>query len=247
MLDTQEVHSFRLQCQNEQITLIDTRGFSDSKVSDIQNLLELSTYLSRSSLPPIHGIIFLHSIKETKFTGTAAQNLRLLQAICGESFFAHVVLATTMWDDLPLSAEMGKFESREWQLREDFWGSMIARGAKTARFTGTRSSVIGMVTALLDVNYRAPQLQLQDEIEKWGSLHLTSAGKVVCEKPNLLLAKVNKQLRDGSVAGDWEDAEGREERLELEGTRRRIMDELELLREDLRHVDRSVEPTCHIL
>ena len=67
------------------------------------------------------------------------------------------------------------------------------------------------------------------------------------EKPNSLLAKVNKQLRDGSVAGDWEDAEGREERLELEGTRRRIMDELELLREDLRHVDRSVEPTCHIL
>jgi hypothetical protein len=152
-----------------------------------------------------------------------------------------------MWDDLPLSAEMGKFESREWQLREDFWGSMIARGAKTARFTGTRSSVIGMVTALLDVNDRAPQLQLQDEIEKWGSLHLTSAGKVVREKPNSLLAKVNKQLRDGSVAGDWEDAEGKEERLELEGTRRRIMDELELLRVNLRQVDRPVETTCLVL
>jgi hypothetical protein len=60
-------------------------------------------------------------------------------------------------------------------------------------------------------------------------------------------SRTRLQLRDGSVAGDWEDAEGKEERLELEGTRRRIMDELELLRVNLRQVDRPVETTCLVL
>ena len=54
---------------------------------------------------------------------------------------------------------------------------------------GTRSSVMAMITAVLDVNYLAPRLQLQDEIEKRASLHLTSAGRVVSEKPKLILAK----------------------------------------------------------
>ena len=68
---------------------------------------------------------------------------------------------------------------------------------------------MAMITAVLDVNYLAPRLQLQDEIEKRASLHLTSAGRLVSEKPELILAKKNKQLKDGRVAGGCEDAGGR--------------------------------------
>lgn len=47
---------------------------------------------------PVHGVIYLHSIQNVRFTAVDKANIRILKAICGESFFPHVAFVTTRWD-----------------------------------------------------------------------------------------------------------------------------------------------------
>lgn len=71
-----------------------------------------------------------------------------------------IVLTTTMWDDV--NQDTG--ETREGELRDDFWKGMVKRGSTIARFEGTRDSAFRVIRPLLDAANDRHQLLLQKEV-----------------------------------------------------------------------------------
>ncbi|KAL2693442.1 hypothetical protein Neosp_000002 [[Neocosmospora] mangrovei] len=194
----------------------------------------------------ICGVLFLHSIKETRFTGTAKANLELLKAIVGEAFYPRVVLATTMWNDLPPAAGAAepacsprpsavgdKFEARHKELETRIWQDMILKGARCLRFDGSATSVHRMIQPLLAPRDGSSHPPPQSLLQPVSSLQLlrelaanddrlisTSAGQVVAREARKRSERLHKRLLD---------AEDATERRKLEEMLRRGKQEMEVL------------------
>ena len=91
---------------------------------------------------------------------TRLKNLQQFQDLCGEKGFRNIVLTTTMWD--LVDQETG--ETREGELRDNFWEEMITRGSTIARFKRTRDSAFQVIKPLLDAANDRHQLLLQKEV-----------------------------------------------------------------------------------
>ena len=91
------------------------------------------------------GVIYLHSISETKMRGATNKNLGVFQRLCGDKALARVVLGTTNWGEV--NKERG--EVRERQLATTFWKTMIDSGSKMLRFDDTKESARAFLNAIL--------------------------------------------------------------------------------------------------
>lgn len=105
-LGTSEVglYSFVYNDNNKsrRVVLIDTPGFDDTHRTDIDIRQEISFVLPQTYEQGINlaGIIYLHRITDVRMQGSSLKNLTMFQKLCGEGFYNHVVLATTMWGRL---------------------------------------------------------------------------------------------------------------------------------------------------
>lgn len=113
--------------------LVDTPGFNDTNCSDVETLRVLATYLSASYARNvfIHGIVYLHRIADNRMSGSSKRNIDMFKALCGNSTYSNVAIATTFWNQ----QESRTFMQREAELRDDsaFFGDIIPEGARLFR------------------------------------------------------------------------------------------------------------------
>ncbi|KAK0742638.1 P-loop containing nucleoside triphosphate hydrolase protein [Schizothecium vesticola] len=108
------------------VVLIDTPGFNDTTRTDTSILSEIAGWLAEDV--KLAGIVYLHRIQDNRVSGSAAKNIDLFRELCGTESLGSVVLATTMWDALPLE----KAAAREAELKgkKEFWGGWWRAGAR---------------------------------------------------------------------------------------------------------------------
>lgn len=138
----------------------------------------------------LSGILYFHRISDNRMAGSPLKNLRMFEQLCGKAALRNIILTTTMWDEV--DEEIG--QSRENQLRENYWKFMLESGSDCARFLGTFESAWSIIEPLLlDAAIRHAVL-LQEELVDMGmQLRETSAGQslfVVMER----LVKQQKEL-----------------------------------------------------
>ena len=94
----------------------------------------------------ITGILYLHNISENRMTQPPLPHHEMFRRLCGEGFYARVLLVTTMWEKL-LNQDDG--ERRKAILRIH-WGEMINKGSAVVCHDGTKESAWSVVNALMD-------------------------------------------------------------------------------------------------
>jgi len=98
-------------------------------------------------------------------TGALFLNLQMFQAFCGKKYFPHVLLVTTMWnntrDNIAAQQEL-LFRERELAATPEFWGDMIAHGAKVQQFHGDKASGLDIIRLLYQQEHaRKPHIMKQ--------------------------------------------------------------------------------------
>jgi hypothetical protein len=118
--------------ESQYYIFIDTPGFndSDSGRSDPAVFLEiLSWFREMSPFCNLAGILYVHDITTSRFSGAAKTNIDLLQALCGEEYFRNVTILTTMWRKLS-SDSQEEAEVTQDDLEEGPWKAMRECGAR---------------------------------------------------------------------------------------------------------------------
>jgi hypothetical protein len=130
------------------VHLIDTPGFDDTNRKDTEVLRDIACWMSSSydQSVRITGIVCLHRITDPRMQGSARRNLLMFKKLCGDGCFEHVVLATTMWEQV--DPQRGSDRERELLATPDFWGYMKDRRAQVKRHYKTRESALAIVEAL---------------------------------------------------------------------------------------------------
>ena len=187
-IDTSEIGLYSLLYKangiSRRVILIDTPGFDDTNRSDTDILQEISYVLSKTyqSGLKLAGIIYLHRITDVRMSGSSLKNLNMFQKLCGENFYDHVVLATTMWGKLGgdvHSVEEGLRREKELIDNKKWWGLMHRRGSQVFRCDDSEESSMKILSYIVELGSTAV-LDIQREmVDEKKTLANTSAGQEV--------------------------------------------------------------------
>ncbi|KAI1121958.1 hypothetical protein F5Y10DRAFT_91276 [Nemania abortiva] len=188
---TNSVAIFRTELQDRDVYFIDTPGFNDTNRADVEILTAVAHYLSVSyaNNVSINGILYLHSISDTRIGHSTKCNLEMMRALCGEDMFENVAVVTTMWSSYPSGIEYAKQCSREQELRDIYLHDMLERGSQIISHNQCqtlpqrRASAENILASIFETWKDTPiTLQIQHEMVDLNLiLKETSAGKVLEE------------------------------------------------------------------
>ena len=193
---TADVRSFPCIVDGARVNLIDSPGFDDSRMSDAEVLAKLVHYLTQG--PPIHGVIFLHRITDTRLSGSAIKTAQVIKRVCGRSFLNRVALVTSMWDVANDKTAAYRRES-EMLAHPLFWAPFHRDGASYLRFSRSALSARKVVESSLArqrkslVREDPPPLQIVEQSSAGKSLAQTDAGAY-------LLGELSKQRQSSADA-----------------------------------------------
>ncbi|KAF9447816.1 hypothetical protein P691DRAFT_760434 [Macrolepiota fuliginosa MF-IS2] len=209
---TSDVSAVRMNFPDgRDVVLVDTPGFDDTKLSDLEVLNIIAKWLkdARQDSLELSGILYLHRISDNRMAGTPLKNLGMFKKLCGDTFFERVILTTTMWPEI--GDELKACESRERELRKEYWVDMIGRGSTTMRFENTPETAWNILNSIIDAEFGrrfdSAVLKIQEELVDQGKkLPKTEAGiqlhgfiEELVEKQNDILRRLREEL---GQAGD---------------------------------------------
>lgn len=177
------IHSFFYK-NKRRIYLIDTPGFDDTNRSDTDVLKDIAFFLTQTYKRTVKlaGIVYLHRVTDVRMAGSSLRNLGMFKKLCGEDAYQHVVLATTMWDELTgrnAGYETGVKREQELLSRKEWWGLMAQRGSKVVRHSNDKPSAEAIVSLIVNLESTVA-LDIQREMVDQGKgLHDTAAGQEV--------------------------------------------------------------------
>ncbi|KAF8421532.1 P-loop containing nucleoside triphosphate hydrolase protein [Terfezia claveryi] len=189
---TQAITTYLAVIEGTHYRFLDTPGFNDTVRSEMDVLLCITSWLCDLYCANIRitGIVHVHRISDDRIQGSSFRNLRMLEALCGETCMPNVILMTTHWDKVPTA--LG--QERESELRSGFWNQMIQKGAQTARFDGSATS--GWKIAVSLKNCSPVVLAIQEQMIDQGKvLSETDAGQVVNEELVKIQRRTEMELR----------------------------------------------------
>ena len=185
------------------MVLVDTPGFGDTHVDDVDILRDISSWLETMYNPrdgqgqkgetKLAGIVYLHDISLTRMLGSTRKNLDVFQKLCGNDALQRVVLCTTKWSDI--YKEDGDTRTR--QLKENYWKEMIEGGSTVRKFEDSQESAWELIGWIIEEDRlgKMDALQIQMElVEAKKLIPDTDAGRLLRYSLDQLL----KSLKEAS-------------------------------------------------
>ncbi|KAF9031035.1 hypothetical protein BJ165DRAFT_1535527 [Panaeolus papilionaceus] len=137
-----------------EIYLVDTPGFSDNRISEIEVMEMLRGWLEGNSSAVYWRILFLAPLTMTRLPGSRRRTIKMLrESLHGKTFSVNII--TTMWDTLHSEQTRNRAENTFEQLRDQVFKEFF--GPQTTilkRFMGNRTSALQVIEG--DSGYGVP-------------------------------------------------------------------------------------------
>ncbi|KAF9043948.1 hypothetical protein BJ165DRAFT_1611746 [Panaeolus papilionaceus] len=179
------------------IVMVDTPGFDDTKKTDLQILEMIGSWLQETYGKLgvlLSGILYFHRITDNRFSGTANKNLRMFGKLCGDGAASKVTFVTTMWDKMP-GERTDIARERVKELKGTYWKNLVALGAQTEPFSNSSASAWGIVNPIAKSEEHRKIIHLQNELVNSSKrIQETDAGKALYDTLNSLLNQQRETL-----------------------------------------------------
>jgi len=216
------------------VHLVDTPGFDDNRLSDVEVLKLMAFWLSMaySSGICIGGIIYMHRITDLRMSGTALRSLETFKRLCGPDAFHGVTFLTTGWDIPAISRgahARAAAQQRQAELENTprFAGDILAGGGAAVALLPGRETALAVVDAIVR---RGHNLVLSIQVEMavgTTTLGETGAGRSLREAHRRDMARAAEL--DATARDELAEAVRRQHDLEM----RQLRDRRAALRRDV--------------
>ncbi|KAI6010018.1 hypothetical protein EDC04DRAFT_817435 [Pisolithus marmoratus] len=193
---TREVKATRCTFEESSVVLIDTPGFDDTRISDLDVLEMVSIWLNQKYQrgTTLAAILWFHRITDNHMVEVPLKNLRVFEKLCGKNALPKVILVTTMWDEV--DDDVGEERLRE--LKNTRWKTMISQGSRTPKYVNTRESAMKLIRPIVhwqrEMTHKG--IQLQEEISALElELRETISGQELCSRLEKLAERRIELLR----------------------------------------------------
>jgi DNA repair exonuclease SbcCD ATPase subunit len=123
------------------------------------------------------------------------KNLRIFKKLCGDDGLGSVVLATTMWGNLP-ERSLGEMREKELIENKEFWGGMMGKGSRVFRHDNGLDSAKVIVDHLVKKK-RPVVLEIQKQLVDQGmTLEETAAGMALYQEIQHHVTKLSDTIKE---------------------------------------------------
>ncbi|KAK0648164.1 P-loop containing nucleoside triphosphate hydrolase protein [Cercophora newfieldiana] len=189
---TTKCKKYSVVYRGKQFAIIDTPGLADRNTVDenLDILQQIADQLHKLGQDHVTGVIYFHSIEGMRIRGVDMDNIRILEAICGQPFFSRVAFVTTRWDLL----KDDQYSGREivHQSLQQLCRNLLPNSPDIFRFLNTSESHQPILDYFFDQESytegygTCPQLLFAQELERYRwerkpekAVRKTAAGKQV--------------------------------------------------------------------
>lgn len=197
---TQDVTVHSLKRRGRTVWLIDTPGFDDTSRSDVSILNNIAFWLSHAyrAKPArlLSGLIYIHSITETRVVGTAAKNIRMMKTVCGIGGLSVLWLASSKWDCVDHITGM----DHERLLTSDpaYWGELIKHGATTWRHYDTKDTALRLIDDIITRDQRFVLAIQREMVDENLDVDQTTAGRQLGERVREEQKEIQERLENNA-------------------------------------------------
>ncbi|KAF9034260.1 hypothetical protein BJ165DRAFT_1534086 [Panaeolus papilionaceus] len=124
------------------VYLIDTPGFSDLKISEIEVVNMVKKWSQENDLDYAASILYLTPITETRLPRSRRKTFNMLKRLF-RGYYASLVIITTMWDTVHNKQTRNRAESNFAQLRDETLKEFVEHpSTDVIKFTNTKNSAL---------------------------------------------------------------------------------------------------------
>ncbi|KAF9031044.1 hypothetical protein BJ165DRAFT_1599329 [Panaeolus papilionaceus] len=123
------------------IYLVDTPGFSDSKISEMEVVDILRDWLKENCSSINYRILFLTPIAVTRLPGSRQRTIKMLKELLGVRTYT-ITVVTTMWNTLHSERTRSQAEQNFERLKAGVFKGFFGEETDLKRFMGTRTSAL---------------------------------------------------------------------------------------------------------
>ncbi|KAF9042488.1 hypothetical protein BJ165DRAFT_1487371 [Panaeolus papilionaceus] len=144
------------------VYIIDTPGFSDSKISELEIIEMIKRWMKNHSIRYIDQVLYLCPVTDVRLPGSKRRVMEMLKSLTragrqlnGEGGYDNegaVTLITTMWDMVWNDRVKERADQNYIQLKEQFWKEMVQHGSQITKFYNTQSSALEVI----DISMQGP-------------------------------------------------------------------------------------------
>ncbi|PPR07895.1 hypothetical protein CVT24_005576 [Panaeolus cyanescens] len=149
---TQDVQAFKVVNLEQKwdhgvvwpLFIIDTPGFLDSKMSEVQVLNKAQIWIEKNGT--INVVFYICRITDTRIPGSAQRLMKIIKSLGIPAY--GLIIITSMWDTIWRADAIKRAEDHFSQLRDVMWKHEIRQGASIVKFENTQSSAIEIVAGI---------------------------------------------------------------------------------------------------
>lgn len=226
---TKDIQQAELILDGRKVILIDSPGFDDTDLLDVDILRIIGEHLKRGAEQKknLSGLLYLRRITDNRMQHSAHTNVRVLKKLCGQDHYGRVALVTTHWDAVPL--QQGEARENELRTKENYWGEMIKLGATVNRHNDTPESALAILRQFVR-NPKGPFVpKFQEEfIAAGGNIGQTGAGQEIVQG---LIQKLEEyEVRIKKLMA--ENQKAKQEKRRTDTAMAKLCREIEIMKED---------------
>ncbi|KAF9788713.1 P-loop containing nucleoside triphosphate hydrolase protein [Thelephora terrestris] len=176
------------------VVLIDTPGFDDTSLSDVDVLNMIAAFLENSyeGGRKLAGVLYFHRISDPKMTGISRRNFGMFRKLCGDNALQNVVIVTNMWGQVDL--EVGKEREAELKREDDFFKPVLDKGGRMERHENTALSAERIVRLILGNNPLPLHIQ-KELVDEGKAIPDTAAGEELNRELNAQIERHREEMR----------------------------------------------------
>ncbi|KAF9035119.1 hypothetical protein BJ165DRAFT_652011 [Panaeolus papilionaceus] len=189
------------------IVLVDTPGFSDSRLSEMRIVSMVQNWMLSISLTEISAVLYFDRITDLRMSGNRWKTMRIFKALIGWDVASRVMLVTTMWNLLWNDRQVANANRRLRILERTYWKDFIRKGLVVEKFRYTPQSALSIVNKCLNLRPAWLPFAFQkpmDSGKQPGYMKLLQdrLGERVAAAQERLYA-IDEELKDKSVTHSW--------------------------------------------
>ncbi|KAF9053492.1 hypothetical protein BJ165DRAFT_1608109 [Panaeolus papilionaceus] len=169
---TQKVFGYRMEHQHlniyteKPIILVDTPGFCDRRMSEMQILSEIKQWLKKTGVESVDRLLYLDRINDQCMTHSRKRSLELFKAFCGIKAASRAVVVTTMWDMMWNPRLKAVAVHRFQDMKDHYWQDFVSEGLTIAKFDNTFNQALENLRALgRPLQVTGPGFAFEDDVE----------------------------------------------------------------------------------
>ncbi|PVF99835.1 hypothetical protein CPB86DRAFT_796216 [Serendipita vermifera] len=191
----------------QSVIFVDTPGFNDTTRLDDEIFGIIVDFINKDSRVNLDTILWLHRISDNRANDMSPKYLEDILKTCNGRKMPHLILATTMWDEVNIQ----RGEEREKQLEMEIWKNMTEKGCKIHRFAKTHESAWEILRNVNAIS-RADILLSVEMTLKHRELKETEAGRTLNKQLQRLIKEQKEMKRSlKGMAGKHVDRAVKEE------------------------------------